>query len=135
MYEDITSFLEALRAGGYGKTVAPPPEDGPEGRVFVMPYVAYEPKVDAFISAVNAFAISHKELGLTDYQGILKDAGLGWSFAAMESAGVSALDARTAAALVVGAVRADRFSEGTLLGFLENGCIVKWLERIKQLDT
>ncbi len=35
---------------------------------------------------------------------------------------------------IVGAIRAERFCDGALLGFLENGCVVKWLERLKQID-
>ena len=52
----------------------------------------------------------------------------------MEGADVSALDGKTVMALLVGAVRAERFCDGALLGFLETGCIGRWLQRLRQID-
>ena len=37
-------------------------------------------------------------------------------------------------ALIVGAIRADRFCEGALLSFFNNGCIIKRLERLEIID-
>ncbi|MGI6010974.1 MAG: DUF6508 domain-containing protein [Ruminococcus sp.] len=34
----------------------------------------------------------------------------------------------------MGAIRADRFSEGALLYFFETGIITKWLNRLKEID-
>ena len=53
----------------------------------------------------------------------------------MVKAEVDHLDAQCIIALILGAIRADRFSEGTLLAFLKDGTIVRWLERLKTLDT
>ena len=36
---------------------------------------------------------------------------------------------------ILGAVRAERFCDGVLLGFFENGSIARWIERLKELDT
>lgn len=44
------------------------------------------------------------------------------------------LDARTVLALLIGAIRADRFCEGALLGFMKSGAIQRWLGRLKELD-
>ena len=52
----------------------------------------------------------------------------------MESADVSALDGQTVMALLVGAVRAERFCDGALLGFLESGCVERWLRRLREID-
>lgn len=38
-------------------------------------------------------------------------------------------------ALITGAVRAERFCDGALLGFFKDGSIRKWLERLKELDN
>lgn len=53
----------------------------------------------------------------------------------MVKAEVDHLDAQCIIALIFGAIRADRFVEGTLLAFLKDGFITKWLERLKTLDT
>jgi len=34
----------------------------------------------------------------------------------------------------MGAVRAERFCDGALKEFVENGSITKWLERLKEID-
>lgn len=52
----------------------------------------------------------------------------------MSIADVSELDGRTVIALLVGAMRADRFSDGAFLGFCKNGSIIRWLERLKAID-
>ena len=52
----------------------------------------------------------------------------------MENADVSKMDAKAVIALLIGAVRADRFSEGALLDLLEEGCVLRWLERLKEID-
>ena len=37
-------------------------------------------------------------------------------------------------ALIIGAVRAERFCDGALLDFLDTGCILKWLQRLEEID-
>jgi hypothetical protein len=51
----------------------------------------------------------------------------------MSDADVSKLDAQCIMALIMGAVRAERFCDGALLGFFKDGSIQKWLERLKEL--
>ena len=51
----------------------------------------------------------------------------------MANADVSAMDAQCVLALIVGAVRAERFCDGALLDFFENGCMAKWLKRLNEI--
>ena len=74
-------------------------------------------------------------MGLHNYIKILEDNGIKWSWEQMVKAEVDHLDAQCIIALIYGAIRADRFGEGTLLAFLKDGFITKWLERLKTLDT
>jgi len=37
-------------------------------------------------------------------------------------------------ALLVGAVRAGRFSEGAFEEFCRAGCVLSWLRRLRQID-
>ena len=52
----------------------------------------------------------------------------------MSKADVTDMSSRTVMALILGAIRADRFVEGTLLKFLDEGHIMKWLLRLKRID-
>ena len=38
-------------------------------------------------------------------------------------------------ALLLGAVRAERFCDGALLGFFEDGSIRRWLLRLREIDN
>jgi hypothetical protein len=52
----------------------------------------------------------------------------------MSEADVSGADVTCVLALLVGAVRAERFCDGALLRFFREGCIRRWLERLKEID-
>ena len=60
--------------------------------------------------------------------------GLKWDMRTMTEADVSCLDGQAVMALLVGAVRADHFSGGTLLEFFKAGCIKRWLRRLQEID-
>ncbi|WP_400256419.1 DUF6508 domain-containing protein [Candidatus Methanomassiliicoccus intestinalis] len=51
----------------------------------------------------------------------------------MSEANVSKLGAQCVMTLIMGAVRAERFCDGALLGFFKDGSIRKWLERLKEV--
>ena len=52
----------------------------------------------------------------------------------MSGAIVEDLDARCVCALLVGAVRAERFCDGALLSFFKDGSVRCWLNRLKEID-
>ena len=74
-------------------------------------------------------------MGLRSYAEILKENGIEWGMDSMSTAVVENLDAKCVIAMILGAVRAERFCDGALLGFFENGSIARWIERLKKLDT
>ena len=57
-----------------------------------------------------------------------------WNGKEMEAADVSDWDGQGVLALMVGIIRAERFSDGTYKQFLENGCFVRWLHRLKEIE-
>ena len=52
----------------------------------------------------------------------------------MCEANVSKLEATPVLALIIGAFRAERFNEGIIFQFLNNGCLIKWIKRLKKID-
>ena len=52
----------------------------------------------------------------------------------MPGADVSELDGQAVMALLLGAVRAERFCDGALLGFFEDGSVNRWLLRLREID-
>ena len=99
-----------------------------------MPYVNYGREAIAFEEAVYKFVDEHPEYDVKNYGEILEKAGIEWGTNSMEGAIVDDLDAKTVLALLIGAIRADMFCEGALLGFMKSGAIQRWLERLKELE-
>ena len=71
---------------------------------------------------------------LNRYSDILEANGIKWRRDSMSAVSVENLDAKCVLALILGAVRAERFCDGALLRFFENGSIARWIERLKELD-
>ncbi len=80
------------------------------------------------------FEQMHPEYGLNRYSSILEANGIEWEMDSMSAKDVSVLDGKCIMAMLMGAVRAERFCDGALLGFFKKGCIKKWLERLKEID-
>ena len=113
MFETMTAYLSGLQS------------EGP----------SYYRAIPELSRAIGQFANDHSEdMGLYHYQSILEAAGIRWNFDSMVDADASSLDGKTVVALFLGAVRAERFSDGAFLEFVESGCVVKWLLRLQKLD-
>ena len=99
-----------------------------------MPYVEYGREINALEDAIYQFINDHPEYELNNYNDILKRNHIEWGQKSMASVDVSHMDGQMIMALLVGAVRAERFCDGAMLNFLENGSIQKWLKRLQELD-
>ena len=135
MYESLTKLLPHYgEAKAYGEWLSDRNHEGTLDDPVQFPFVDYAWNVIALEEAASDFVDAHPKLGLTRYSDILAASGIKWDSESMSAADVSKLDGRTVAALIVGAVRADRFSEGVLLEFCESGCMTRWLARLKEID-
>lgn len=84
--------------------------------------------------AIYDFVDEHPEYELTHYRNILERNGLEWGSQAMSGADVSELDGQAVMALLLEPVRAERFCDGALLGFFEDGSVKRWLLRLREID-
>ena len=136
MYESLTGFLPQLdETQEYGDLIIDREHEGTLDDPKQMPYVNYGEFADAIVEAIYAFVKAHPDFGLNDYQSILESRGITWGLEAMANADVSSLDGKTVMSLLLGVVRADRFSEGTLLVFFEKGHIKRWISRLQEIDV
>ena len=133
MFERLTAILPRLGNDAYA-TLPEQTGDGSEENPYIWLHYIYNDAVRSLIEESMRFVSEHEEMDLYDYQGILRAAGIRWESDALEKADVSGLDGRTVMAMVVAVVRAERFCDGALLEFCENGCIRRWLERLKEID-
>lgn len=135
IYKALTDYLPEIEHRSYGEWVVDRESRGTAEDPIQMPYVSYSRMVRRFQNDVYDFMDNHPEYELNDYQKILEANNIQWGTKSMQAADVTALDGRCVMALLMGAIRAERFYEGALLNFFASGAIEKWLLRLKEIDT
>ena len=133
-FENLIKYLPLLEDDNIGVWIIDRENDGTPDHPIQIPFVDYSEMVHNFIKDVYDFEEKNKDFELTRYGEILEKNGLEWGSKSMSEADVSSLDGQCIMALVMGAVRAERFCDGALLGFFKDGSIKKWLERLKKID-
>ena len=132
-FAELTKYLPLLENDNIGSWIIDRENDGTPEHPIQMPFVNYSEMVHRFIDDVYNFSDNNKDFELTRYGEILERNGLKWGSESMSEADVSSLDAQCVMALIMGAVRAERFCDGALLGFFKDGSIRRWLERLKEV--
>lgn len=117
-----------------GEWVVDKENDGTPEHPIQIPFVDYSVIVCKFINDVYSFEDNNKDMDLTRYGEILNENGLEWGTESMKNADVSNLNAQCVLALIVGAVRAERFCDGVLLDCFKSGYILKWIERLNNIE-
>ena len=132
-FYSLTKYIPIIQVDNIGEWVIDKENDGTTEHPIQIPFVGYSKLVHNFIEDVYTFEESNKDMELTSYGDILKDNGLEWDMESMKNADVSNLNAQCVLALIMGAVRAERFCDGALLDFFKSGCILKWLDRLNNI--
>ena len=133
-FEKLTKYIPLLDQTEIGNWVIDTENDGTIEHPIQFPFVAYSSLVSNFIDDVSGFVEDNPELHLNRCPDILEESGLEWSTQSMSGAIAEDLDAKVVCALIVGAVRAERFCDGALLIFFTNGSIMRWLHRLQEIE-
>ena len=133
-YGQLTAFIPEIRQDTFGKRHTDSTADGSREHPYTFPFVLYSDAVNRFTEAMYKYMDAHPDYGLNRYYDILSANGIEWDMNSMSVADVSRMDAQCVLALLVGAIRAERFCDGALLEFFENGCMLRWLERLEEID-
>ena len=135
MYESLTRFIPLLDGNGeYGEVSVDKEHMGTIDDPIRWPFIAYSDAVLELEQAIYAFQEAHPEFELTRYADILEKNGLKWDMRSMTGVNAGKLDGQAVMALLMGAIRAERFCDGALLDFCESGTIARWLRRLDELD-
>ena len=134
IYKALTDYLPEIQHRSYGEWVVDRESKGTAKDTVQMPYVSYSRMVRRFQNDVYDFMENHPEYELNNYQKVLEAKNIQWGTKSMQTADITLLDGKCIMSLIVGAVRAERFSDGALLNFFESGAIEKWLLRLKEVD-
>ncbi len=133
-FGNLTKYIALIEIDDIGTWIIDRENDGTPEHPIQMPFVNYSEMVHRFIDDVYDFHEKNTSYELNRYGEILEKNGLEWSDTAMSEADVSTMDGQCVVALIMGAVRAERFCDGALLSFFKNGCILKWLKRLQEID-
>ena len=129
-FDILTKYINTIQADNIGEWVVDNENYVTPEHPKQMPFVGYSEMVYNFIDDVYIFQKNNKDMDLNRYVEILERNGIEWGTESMKSSDLSSLNEQCVMALIMGAVRAELFCDGALLGFFENGCIVRWLERL-----
>ena len=134
-FKVLTKYIGRINAGVFqSKWVINTENDGKSEHPTHFPFVNYSRLIIEFEQEFYQFSDVHPEYELTCYGGILEKNGLKWDSEEMRSTEPSSLDEQGVLALIMGAIRAERFCDGALLGFLEDGSLTAWLNWLKDID-
>ena len=133
-FELLTGYIPALSEDALGTWVIDDENDGSKERPIQFPFAMYSDLVQRFKRDVLAVVEQDPHMLNLSYSEVLERNNIPFSAAGMQEADVRQADAVCVLMLLVAAIRADRFSEGFFLRFLQDGTVTKWLLRLSQLD-
>lgn len=133
-FESLTKYIPSIPEDDIGTWVIDRENDGTMEHPTHFPFVNYSEMVDQFVEDVYSFSNEHPEFGLNRYGEILEKNGIEWGSKSMSAADVSDKDAQCVLALILGAVRAERFCDGALMGFFKDGSVRTWLTKLLEMD-
>lgn len=133
-FDALTKYIPLIEDDEIGVWIIDEKNNGTPEHPIQMPFVHYSRTVHEFIVDVYDFMDERKDLRLNQYRDILEENDVGNGSRYVTDADVSTLNGQCVAALIVGGIRADRTSEGTLLRLFKDGYITKWLKRLKEID-
>ena len=133
-YSALTKYINLLKNDNAGEWSCDKENDGSSERPMHLPFVIYSITVKKLADDIYKFAKESDEIVPGKYADILNANGIEWSYDSMMQADASELDAQCILALLIAFLRADRFRDGALLGFIKSGAVTRWLKRLQELD-
>lgn len=133
-YSALTKYINLLKNDIVGEWNCDKENDGSSERPMHLPFVSYSIAVNNLADDIYKFAKESYEIVPSKYAEILQANGIEWGYDSMMKADASELDAQCILALLIASLRAERFCDGALLGFIESGSVTRWLKRLQKLD-
>lgn len=133
-YSALTKYINLLKNNNVGEWICDKENDGSTERPIQFPFVNYSIVVQKLEDDIYKFAKESEEIVPGKYAKILQANGIEWGYDSMIKADASGLDAQCILALLIASLRAERFCDGALLGFIKNGAVIRWLKRLQELD-
>ena len=133
-YSALTKYINLLKNDNAGEWICDKDNDGSSERPIHVPFVSYSIAVNNLADDIYKFAKESNEIVPSKYAEILQANGIEWGYDSMIQADASEIDAQCILALLIASLRAERFCDGALLGFIKSGAVTRWLKRLQELD-
>ena len=133
-YSALTKYINLLKNDNAGEWSCDKENDGSSERPIHVPFVSYSIAVNNLADDIYKFAKESDEIVPSKYTEILQTPAIKWGYDSMMKADASGLDAQCILALLIASLRAERFCDGALLGFIKSGAVARWLKRLQELD-
>lgn len=133
-YSALTKYINLLKNDNAGEWICDKENDGSSERPIHVPFVSYSIAVNNLADDIYKFAKESDEIVPSKCAEILQANGIKWGYDSMMKADASGLDAQCILALLIASLRAERFCDGALLGFIKGGDVTRWLKRLQELD-
>ena len=133
-YSVLIKYINLLGNDNVGEWIYDKENDGSAERPIQLPFVIYSIAVNKLADDIYKFAKESNEIVPSKYAEFLQANGIEWNSDSMMKADASELDAQCILALLIASLRAERFCDGALLGFIESGAVIRWLKRLQELD-
>ena len=130
-YKILTDYITLMKTDEQGKWKFPSHNENEPAQ---MPFVSYSELIYKFIKDFYSFCNAHPEYDAENYKSILSEQGIKAQPSVLKETNVSNIDDKTMIVMIMCVIRMERFCEGLLLALLKEGIIVKWLERLKEID-
>ena len=134
MFEKLTVLIPELEKSVIGTVIFDNEHAGTVEDPIPMPYVDYDGIVFDLIREMHSFAESHPDYDLFNYMEIMKANNIGFGGLDPKKVDIAESDAKIIMVLLMAVIRQDRFNEGLLLEYCQNGCVLRWLNRLKEID-
>ena len=130
-FKSLTDYIPKIQNTDTGKWY--PKNQSVNGSVekpLQMPFVVYQNDVRGLEKEIYRFDKEHPQYNLKEDRSTIEENGVG----ELQTFDVTNAEAKVVLALILCVFRMERFCEGAIKEFLENGCILRWLERLKEID-
>ena len=134
-FKVLTKYISPMSAAdSLGEWIVDRENDGTPERPIQLPWVRHSELIHEFLQEFYQFFEAHPECGLNCYGDIIERNKITWGADGMCSVDLKSIDEHCVLALIMRTLRADRFCEGALLATIENGDLISWLKRLKDID-
>ncbi len=133
MYETLNAFIPFMQSGPFGKWCERVGDGTPENP-YVMCHIMYDEQITRFNHTLIEWEREHTESGRFNFIEIVENSGIKFNVDSLSTEDFSTWDGITVLAMMRYVFSMERRSDGLVLEFCQNGCFLRWLQRLKDID-